>query len=211
MISNYEYFRFKKGLYKIYFIIYLILLLLFNFFKINKSDGQLNLKENYNNLTFYNDFNININSNFKKDFFKYFKIYNVNYFLSLKFKLVKIEYIIAIYKNDNNLIIPSDLFLYYNLNVICIIEKIKSKNIIYSLAKVYKNKYYQCTEFFNITEKIKIGIKLFKYNEKDEIIENYKDYFISKEIDFGKLNKYYKDDNIFDPLIINNLYLNEKN
>ena len=133
-------------------------MLLFIFVKINKSDGQLNLKENYNNLTFYNDFNININSNFKKDIFKYFKIYNVNYFLSLKFKIVKIEYIIAIYKNDNNLIIPSDLFLYYNLNVICIIEKIKSKNIIYSLAKVYKNKYYQ----FNITEKIKIGIKLFK-------------------------------------------------
>ena len=201
--------RFKKGLYKIYFIIYLILLLLFNFFKINKSDGALNLKENYNSLTFYNDFNININSNFKKDFFKYFKTYNINYFLSLKFKVVKIEYIIAIYKNDNNLIIPSDLFLYYNLNVICIIEKLKSKNIIYSLAKVYKNKYYQCTEFFNITEKIKIGIKLFKYNEKDEIIENYKDYFISKDIDFGHINKHHKNDNIFDPLIINNLYLNE--
>ena len=85
----------------------------------------MNLKENYNNLTFYNDFNIYINSNFKKDFFPYFKIYNVKYFLSLKFKVVKIEYIIAIYKNDNNLIIPSDFFLYYKLNVICIIEKLK--------------------------------------------------------------------------------------
>ena len=77
------------------------------------------------------------------------------------------------------------------------------------MAKVYKNRYYQCTGFFNIKEKIKIGIKLFKYNGKDEIIENYKDCFISKEIDFSYLNKYYKNDNIFEPLIINNLYLNE--
>ena len=78
----------------------------------------------------------------------------------------------------------------------------------YSLANVYKNKYYQCTEFFNIKEKIKIGIKILKYNEEDKIMENYKDYFISKDIEFGSLNKYYKNNNIFDPLIINNLYLN---
>lgn len=63
-------------------------------------------------------------------------------------------------------------------------------------------------EFFNIKEIIKIGIKLFKYNEKDEINDNYKDYFISKEIDFANLKKYYKNNNIFDPLILNNLYLN---
>ena len=206
MISNYEYLKTNKRIYKIYFIIYIILF--FNYFKINKLDGSLNLKENYNNLTFYNDFNIFNNSNLKDDIFKYFKIYNLNYFFSLKFKVVKMEYIIAMYKNDNNLIIPSDLFLYYNLNVICIFEKIKSKTIIYTLADFYKNKYFQCTEFFNIKEKIKIGIKLFKYNEKDEINENYKDYFISKEIDFANLKKYYKNNNIFDPLILNNLYLN---
>ena len=198
--------RFNKRLYKIYFI--LCVILFFIFFKINKLDSLLNLKENDNYLLFYNNFIINNNSNLEKGFFKFFKIYDINYFLSLKFKIVKLEYIIAMYGNDNNLIIPSDLVLYYNLNAICFIEIIKSKIIINSLANVYKNKYYKCTEFFNIKEKIKIGIKIFKYNEKDEIIENYKDFFISEEINFGNLNKYYKNNNIFDPLIINNLFLN---
>ena len=94
------------------------------------------------------------------------------------------------------------------MNIICIIEEKKSKNIINSLPNVYKNKYYKCTEFLNIKEKINVGIKLFKYNEKDENIEYYKDYFISKEIDFNHLNKYFKNNNIFDPLIINKIFLN---
>lgn len=42
------------------------------------------------------------------------------------------EYIIAMNKNDNNLIIPSDLFLYYNLNVIFIFEK-KNQKLLFIL------------------------------------------------------------------------------
>ena len=74
------------------------------------------------------------------------------------------------------------------------------------MANIYKNKYFKCIEYFNIKEKIKIGIKLIQYDEKEEYIQNYRDFFLPKELNFLNSKKYNKNNSLFDPLIINNLY-----
>ena len=86
------------------------------------------------------------------------------------------------------------------MNIICNIEV---NNIsINSIPNIYKNKYYKCIEFFNIYEKIRIGIKVcfqmrtiqynMIYSSKNEIF-NYNKLVLQKE-------------NIFDPLFLNNKY-----
>ena len=64
------------------------------------------------------------------------------------------------------MILPSDLTLYYNLRILCFFHT-NSINII-SLARIEKNKYFKCVEFFNLTEKNKIGFIISKLNNKQE-------------------------------------------
>ena len=179
------------------------------FLKTYNTDNTFNLKSIYN-LTIYNEYNSFNNSILNEDSFKYLKISDIKSFFSLKFKVVSIEYKIKFYNNNNNLIFPSDLVLYNNLHIICIIEIQKFNSIIInSMPNIYKNNYFKCIEYFSIRDKIKIGIKLFKYDEKTEFIQNYKIFYLSKEINpYNNLNNYYKNDSLFDPLIMNNFYSN---
>lgn len=95
----------------------------------------------------------------------YFNISNFKYSFSFKFKIISIEYKIAFYEN-NKIVFPSDLKLYYNLSVICHIEIGHKKINVDSLPNISQNKYYYCLDFFNINEKIIIGINIIKENEK---------------------------------------------
>ena len=100
------------------------------------------------------------------------------------------------------IISPSDLTLYNDLNIICHIKIINTNNTIDSLANIYKNQYYQCIEFFNINEKVKFGIKIYKKKKckVDYVIY----YFINNNMNYN--NPKNKKDAIFDPLIINEKY-----
>ena len=173
--------------------------------------------KHYNSKIIFNNNNI-INGSNLKDFNKYylfedlnnsdyFKLLFLKYIFSLKYKLVKVEYFIAFYDKDNNLILPSDISLYKNMNIICTI--INNNNVYDSLAHIYKNNYFNCIEIFKINEKKKFGIKIFQNIEKKQIL---KQFFDEKLFSFNNLN--YQYNNPFDPLIINveyNSFINKMN
>lgn len=92
-----------------------------------KQKNTFNNQDN-NNLLF-----LNLNNNYTfqtllyNKYFLYFKIIDLFYFFSFKFKNIKVEYKIVFY-NKNNLILPSDITLYKNFHVLCFFE---NKNIIF--------------------------------------------------------------------------------
>ena len=171
-----------------------------------------------NNLITFNTFYVNNDTEEIKNAFEYFKLFDINYFFSLKFNIIKIEYKIGFYNNKNNIILPSDLTLYKNLHFFCFIEIANKRNntIINSLPNIYQNSLFKCTEFYNINEKIKIGFKIYQSKVNETNIEDYKIFFFKvKTFDYNKLN--YKHDKIFDFIILNNQYksiiekMNDKN
>ena len=196
-------------------IIFFIILILFingnNFFKFKN-----NYLSQINKVFLMNNDISNIKNNFE-----YFNFFDLKYFFSFKFNIIKIEYKIGFYNNENNLILPSDLILYENLHLVCFIEIINSCNntnniIINSLPNIYQNNLYKCTEFYNLNEKIKIGIKIYQNKENEEKIKDFKIYYIDeKTLNYDKIN--YKYDKLFDLLILNKEYrtlvekMNDKN
>ena len=134
----------------------------------------------------------------------YFNITFFNYWFSFKYNIAKLEYFIGFYENINNTINPSDMTLLNNLHVVCkIIRDTRSKDI-YSLASIYENKYFKCTEFFKIKETLKFGLKIYQIDGKvkRKYPTNY--LFDEKVINYNNLNN--RDDNIFEPLFIKEDY-----
>lgn len=128
--------------------------------------------------------NIYSNNYYLYDHFKsyendldHFNLIDINYAYSFKYKIVKVEYLIGFYDKNNSIIVPSDLTLYNNLHIICYIENKKS-NILNSLANIHRNCYYKYIEFYNINEKLKFGIKIFRTNESFANIEEKYDLII---------------------------------
>ena len=185
---------------KILIIIIIIIFIIINiFFLIQK---KINIKKyiyRENNLKFnilYTNKNINL-----KNYFEYFQIIDIKYLFSFKYNIIKIEYKIGLFDKNKNLILPSDFKLYKNMQLFCFIEILKNNVIINSLPNIFMNNYFTCVEFFNINEKINIGIKLYEFNEKEQNIEKYK-LSLFNEKAFDIKNYVYKSNNIFDPLIL---------
>ena len=139
-------------------------------------------------------------------FFEYFNIFDIKYYYSFKFNNVKIEYKIEFFDINEYPILPSDLLLNFNFYLVCYIEIVNKNKVLHSLPFIDKNNYYKCIEFFNIKEKIKFGIKIYKIKENDNNIEDYLTYLFSDKL-FKYDNVIYKNDDLFDPLIINEKYL----
>ena len=159
-------------------------------------------KKHYNNNTINGNSLIDFNKYYLFDNLTnsdYFKLLFFNYIFSFKYKLIKVEYFIAFYDKNNNLILPSELALYNNINIICTF--INNNNEYDSLANIYKNKYFNCIEIFKINEKKTFGIKLFQTIKKKQIL---KLYFDENLFSFNNLN--YQYNKPFDPLIINAEY-----
>ena len=182
-----------------YFIIYLLISLLSNkeynknnLFLINNDNTHAN---NYNDLLLY--------YNQKIDNSLFFNVTSLNYYLSFKYEIIKIEFKIKFYDENKNVFEPSDLTLYKNLTIICHME-LKDSNIsIDSLPNIYKNKHYNCLEFFKLNENAHFGIKI--YNTQN-FLEYYPIFYFKHE--YKKYNnlKYYND-RIFSPLFIKNKYI----
>ena len=133
-----------------------------------------------------------------------FNITHLNYSFSFVFNIIKIEYYIGFYDNNNNLIAPSDLSLYHNFHVVCHFEKKKNYVKVDSLANIYKNKYFYCIEFFNFNEEINLGIKLYQ-SKNDKNTNFYNINFIMRiEINYNHLK--YQNNDLFNPLLIYNDY-----
>ena len=177
---------------------YLLFLLQFylnfkNNFTINKTDNQFN--------------QFNQSKYFKiKNSLDYYKLFDIKYIYSFKYKIVKYEYNFEFYENNKSLILPSDITLYKNLHIFCIYESNNSNIIINSFPDIVENKNFKCIEYFNINENIKIGIKIYEINENGKEINNYVKYFYNgKILNFWQL--FNNNDRLFDPLIINRKYL----
>ena len=78
-------------------------------------------------------------------------------------KIVKVEYRIGFYNDNDDLIHPSDLTLYNKLHIVCHYNE--NNNHIYSLANIYNNKYFKCLEFFSLHQKVKFGINILKHHK----------------------------------------------
>ena len=122
-------------------------------------------------LIYKNDFiiyfNRNINNNIVNNIFGSFRIRNsyfffnlsfIKYYFSYKFNKVELEYSFLLFDGENNLLIPSELALYYNLHVFCILKK-PNLNL-QSLSNILFNKYFNCLEYFDLNQQAKIGIKI---------------------------------------------------
>lgn len=129
-----------------------IILIIIDIILFNKKSYKINFDKN---KYFYQNYDNNY----------YIKLININYSFSLNYKIVKVEYIIGFYNDNDDLIHPSDLTLYNNLHIIC---NYKEDNIIniYSLAHIYNNKFMKCLSFLNIQQKVKFGINIIKKNKK---------------------------------------------
>ena len=134
-----------------------------------------------------------------------FNITKFNYSFSFAFDIIKIEYYIGFYDKNNNIITPSDLSLYNNFHVICHFENFKNYTKVDSLANIYENKYFYCIEFFSFNEEINFGIKLYQM-ENNEKTNCYNINFIMRMI-INYNNLIYQNDDLFNPLLINNDYI----
>ena len=182
-------------------IIYIIIII--NVLLKNKNKENFFIKNEFN-FNSYNNYKIFINNNDTI----YFKITEIMYFFSLKYKIMEIKYKILFFDKNDNFISPSDLTLFNNLHLICII-KIKNENFdINSLPNIYQNKYYECIEFMNINEIIQIGIVI--YQTKEKIVKMDMDsmktfFFLKAKFNYKTLKISFNE--FFDPLILNNQYI----
>ena len=169
---------------------------------------SINLK-NYNKINYENNNLLNktyLNFNylsFGDNKIYYFKIINARYCYSLKYKITKFEYNIGFYDKKEDLISPSDLSIKKNISLICNIE-IKYYNIsIDSLAGIKKNNYFNCIDYFNISEIVTFGIKLYDIIESKAL--KYTQLFTSNIFNYTIIK--FNIDIIFDLLIINKKFI----
>ena len=135
------------------------------------------------------------------DNYIFFNVTYLKYSYSLKFNIAQIEYNITFYDGNDNIIFPSDLFLFNNFRIFCYIHITNTNYTINSFANIY-NKYFTCIEFFNLNEIIFFGIKV--YHNKETI--NYSNFCFNLENDFNYNHFIYENHNLFDPLLINDEY-----
>ena len=190
-------------LLKIFLVIIFCLIINFSFTRHINIKLRSKLINNKNNIQYRFNYSGFSNKYFLPKYLnnsEYFKITFFEYYYSFKFNIIKINYRIGFYDNNNNIISPSSLSLFNNLHVICYInEKIN----IDSLANIIKNQYFNCIEFFNINEKIKFGIKIYR---NEENIQYFTINLYNENI-FNYNYFFYENDEIFDPLFINKKYV----
>ena len=153
-------------------------------------------------LVTYNRYYINNYVPFFKNL-DFFNITHVTYDFSLKQNMVRMEFNLEFYDKNETLMTPSDFALYKGIQIICTFEIDKS-TIIYSFPQIVDNKYYQCIEYFDIEEKFTIGIKLY------QTVDHLRAYQIKffTDVKFNYNNFYYQNENLFDPIFVNNKYIN---
>ena len=168
-----------------------------NLVKFNKYSFSDNIKHSNNQIRFRkikeknNKFDISSKITFN--------VTKIRFSKEIKNNIMKVEYLIDFYEQNKNLIIPSDLTLYYDYHVFCYNKNIKTNTFITSLANIYENKHYYCTEFFNKNDYIKFGIKI--YTISNGIEYYFKEFFSYKKKIYD--NYIYNIINVFNDSLIN--------
>ena len=128
-----------------------------------------------------------------------FNVTKIRYSTENKNNIIKVEYFIDFFEQNKNLIIPSDLALYYDYHILCYNKNIKTNTFITSLANIYENKHYYCTEFFNKNDYIKFGIKIYTNLNGNEYY--FKEFFSFKKNIYD--NFIYNISSVFNDSLIN--------
>jgi len=136
----------------------------------------------------------------------FFNFNFLNYYLSPKFNIIKIEYDIFFYNEKQVLINPSIFLLENDLHIICHMEEIKTQTTIDSFPNIKENKNFKCIEYFRIKEKIKFGIKIYKNIEENIEISTIF-FFNNENIHFHNI-RFRKDDE-FNFLLVNENFKNK--
>ena len=170
-----------NNIYKLFLLIFFIIIIYYTY-----KNGLFLNKKNINNFGVNNFISLNksICFNFSKINIK-FLAKDINYEFSYKLNISKINYKFAFFDFSENLISPSELSLYNDLHVFCIMH-LRNNDIIHSFANIHKNSYFECTEFFNINDKIKFGIKI--YQIESFFRYSYINLFNETVINFNKIN-----------------------
>ena len=174
-----------------------ILLICFLIIINNLTNECTNLK----NYEYY--YNNNLSSYIKFNDEMFFIVSPLSYYFSIKFNIIKVSFEIKFYDMKNKLIIPSKLALYNDLHILCY-YKYENKAIINSFPYISQDKNFKCLEYYQLQELIKIGIKIYK--KDNEIFRFY--FFTHKSVNYK--NNYYINDDKFNPLKINYVYINTK-
>ena len=156
--------------------------------------------KHFHNKSFLSITNTEKKNNIDNSINFFFNITKIRYFREIKNEIIKVEYLIGFYDLNKNLITPSDLTLYYGYHVLCYNKILKNNIFIISLANIYKNNHYYCTEFFNKNENIKFGIIIYK-------ISNGIEYYT---IDFFTFNNKIYDNYIYNTINVFNYSLINK-
>ena len=196
LIKNESFIKIFKSLILIFFIN-------LNIFKNSRNknivhNNEINIINTFSNSFSQNNYFLFDNYGNKKFFFN---ISFLNYIYSFKYNILKIEFYIGFYDNNNSTIFPSALTLYCNMQIFCHVIKLHNSNNIESLASIYNDTYYKCIEYFNINDTFKLGVIVY-----NKILNKYNYIFLfdNKIINYNNLNIYNLE---FDPLIFNFLIL----
>lgn len=179
-------------------IILLINLIIFINFLLNKIKYIKNYLFNPNkNLIKKNKFTFKTNIN---EIF--FNLTSIIFSNDKKDRIIKVQYTIDFYYKNDSFIVPSDLTLYTNLHVFCLMNNIKMNINIISLANILENRHYECVEFFKYEDTIFLGILIndtqnnfntkFNLFSDLKIIFNYYKYKINNQFNCEITNQEYK-------------------
>ena len=187
----------------------IIVLIILSFNLSERFDANINKKLiKYNGNNYYKDSGlINYNRYYLNNYvpfirsLDYFNITHFKYEFSMKYQIIRMEYNIQIFGGNNIPISPSDFSLHY-LQMICTLEIENPLTIIYTYPNIVDNKYFQCIEYFNIKERITIGIKF--YQNTDYLRAYHIKFFTEAKFNYN--NFYYQNENFFDPYYVNIKY-----
>ena len=112
----------------------------------------------------------------------YFNVNDLKYCYSKKFGLIEVKYFINVLDQNYNNIKPSNVFSLYGISFLCNIYISKNNKNIYSIANIYKDRFFYCVEFIKMEDKVNFGIKIYKSDSMADEIEYFQQFFFTNEI-----------------------------
>ena len=82
----------------------------------------------------------------------------MNIYFSYKFNKIELEYTFLFFDREKKFIFPSDLSLYYNLHVFCILNN--GNNSLLTLSNIHQNKFFKCLEYYELNTSANFEIKI---------------------------------------------------
>ena len=167
----------SKNIIKLIILLIIFIIYIFFYLKIFKIVNNNLLNPDNLNLVKHNKFYL---SNFIKNNNEiFFNLTSIIFSYNSIDNIIKVQYTINFYNNKKNLIIPSDLTLYYNIHVFCYINDISKNLIVISLASILNNKHYECIQFCTHKNEVYFGILI---NDTENNLHSKIDFFSNLKI-----------------------------